>query len=202
MPLLSDPVHGAAGAAGATRARARSRPRRCRPMATRRARWATRTTAWSTSSASCRRPPVGHGDARRRADLDALAAVTQNQAVFKGRGNYLNPTARRRSTRSQELLWPGASTSRRPGSRCSRVSTCRRRSRGARASTATPRCCSAATRARATIRRASPPTSTRSTGSTLKYIGYYGNYTTTGDRRSERRPTAPFASLSDRGWCR
>ena len=74
----------AARPAGAGACRLRSRPRRI-PDTARRARWATRCTASSTRSTSCRERAVRHRDDRGRADVDAMVEVTQNEAVFKGR---------------------------------------------------------------------------------------------------------------------
>ena len=122
--------------------------------------------------------------------------VTQNEAVFRGRDNYSPDGSAPIDKVSQELRRARASTSRRPGSRCSRASTPRRRSRGARGCPATRRWRFGGNEdggnyQRRRRRRHLPEVP----GRRCKYIGYYGNYSTDPTRLTPRRrhgsPTAP-----------
>ena len=120
MPLLSDPVHGAAGAVGSDLARV-DRDDGGADAAARRARSATPMHGLVNARRHHSQDrAVRHRDAVGRADVDAVGEGHPERGGVQGTQSTLH----RRSTRSRRTTSASRSTSRRPGSRCSRASTC------------------------------------------------------------------------------
>ena len=180
---------------------ARRRARPARRRATPRARAATPGTAWSTRVGIVPKTPLFDSATwARRADLVALVKVTQRrEPVQRRRLRALRRQGQVGRLRDQELRRHRPRASRRPGSRCSRASTCRRRSPTRSASTAT----------RATSFGGNQGLGNYSVGLgadvqqkyrfDLKYIDFVGHYTRQRHRR-DRRTNGLTTYLKDRGF--